>query len=149
MDVNNCRCQSGDSYEVWTEASSGDPVSLGFSDLGCEAQPLDSNQEVGPCGPGDRGREIRLGFDTRPGEAGVESVTLTVCYDRETSVNIWSRHNLWDEIEARSDKNPIIQVLLSSSKVLNVTIFLFYFHVNVTKVNVNHSSTNIDLKNLF
>ena len=86
---------------------------------------MDSNLEVGPCGPGDRGREIRLGFDTRPGEAGVESVTLTVCYDRETSVNIWSRHNLWDEIEARSDKNPIIQVLLSSSKVLNVTIFLF------------------------
>ena len=56
---------------------------------------------VGPCGPEDRGTEIRLGFDTRPGEEGGESVTLTVCYDMETSVNLWSRHSLWDEIEAR------------------------------------------------
>ena len=96
-----CRCKSGDSYEVWTEASPGDPLSLGFADLGCEAQPLDSDLVVGLCGPEDKGTEIRLGFDTRPGEAGVESVTLTVCYDMETSVNIWSRHNLWDEIEAR------------------------------------------------
>ena len=56
---------------------------------------------VSLCGPEDRGTEIRLGFDTRPGEAGVESVTLNVCYDTETSVNLWSRHSLWDEIEAR------------------------------------------------
>ena len=96
-----CRCKSGDSYEVWTEASTGDPLSLGFAYLGCEAQPLDSDLVVGLCGPKEKGTEIRLGFDTRPGEAGVESVTLTVCYDMETSVNLWSRHNRWDEIEAR------------------------------------------------
>lgn len=86
---------------MWTEASSSEPLTLGFVDLGCEAQPLDSDLVVGHCGPENRGTEIRLGFDTRPGEAGVESVTLTVCYDAETSVNLWSRHNLWDEIEAR------------------------------------------------
>ena len=86
---------------MWSDASPTDPISLGFAELGCEAQPLDSNLVVGLCGPEDRGSEIRLGFDTRPGEAGVDSVTLTVCYDLETSVNIWSRHSLWDEIEAR------------------------------------------------
>ena len=76
-------------------------VTLGFGDLGCSSQPPDSNLAVGSCGPDNRGTEVNIGFDTRAAEEGVETVTLTVCYDVATSVNIWSRHSLWDEINAR------------------------------------------------
>ena len=76
-------------------------VTLGFGELGCSSQPPDSNLAVGSCGPDNRGTEVNIGFDTRVGEEGVETVTLTVCYDVATSVNIWSRHSLWDEINAR------------------------------------------------
>ena len=76
-------------------------MTLGFGELGCSSQPPDSNLAVGSCGPDNRGTEVNIGFDTRVGEEGVETVTLTVCYDVATSVNIWSRHSLWDEINAR------------------------------------------------
>ena len=80
---------------------SRDAVTLGFGELGCSSQPPDSNLAVGSCGPDNRGTEVNIGFDTRVGEEGVETVTLTVCYDVAASVNIWSRHSLWDEINAR------------------------------------------------
>ena len=37
--------------------------------------------------------------------SGIESVTLSVCYNVEKSENIWSRHSLWDEISARDHGN--------------------------------------------
>jgi len=36
---------------------------------------------------------------------GVETVTISVCFDTITSTNIWSRHSLWDEISARDHGN--------------------------------------------
>ena len=44
---------------MWTDSS--DPVTLGFADLGCSAQPLDSNQVVGTCGPNNEGTLIEIG----------------------------------------------------------------------------------------
>ena len=86
-------------------------VTLGFGELGCSSQPPDSNLAVGSCGPDNRGTEVNIGFDTRVGEEGVETVTLTVCYDVAASVNIWSRHSLWDEINARwgrGEEQPLL-----------------------------------------
>ena len=86
-------------------------VTLGFGELGCSSQPPDSNLAVGSCGPDNRGTEVNIGFDTRAGEEGVETVTLTVCYDVAASVNIWSRHSLWDEINARwgrGEEQPLL-----------------------------------------
>ena len=46
-----------------------------------------------------------IGFDTVPADSGIETAVLTVCYDVEKSINIWSRHTLWDEIRARDHNN--------------------------------------------
>ena len=96
------RCQAGQDFSVWPEGS--DPVSQSFSSLGCRSQPADSNEVVATCGPQQEAKEIQIGFDVWSSE-GLESVTVTVCYDTARSANLWSRHSLWDEISARDHGN--------------------------------------------
>jgi len=76
-----------------------------FKEMGCEAQPLDSNQVVGKCGPNDEGTEIIIGFDILPAHEGTETTVLTVCYDVERSANLWSRNTIWDEVNAQDHGN--------------------------------------------
>ena len=117
------RCQGGNKFEVWTDQTGDEIVELESRDFACRAQPADSNEVVGKmvnmvyvfltslceitgtCGPENKGTEIVLGFDTKPSHPGTETMVLTVCYDTDTSVNIWSRHSLWDEINARDHNN--------------------------------------------
>ena len=53
------RCIDGDSFEVWTDDTN--VVTLGFADLGCRAQPLDSNLAMGTCGPNNEGTLVDIG----------------------------------------------------------------------------------------
>ena len=76
-----------------------------FLALGCHSQPRDSNEVVSTCGAQGEGTEVNIGFDIRSEVGGVETVTITVCYDTARSINIWSRHSLWDEIDARDHSN--------------------------------------------
>jgi len=98
------RCSGGTNFQVWTEQNT-DEAELSFRDLGCSGQPLDSNEPLGNCGPNNEGIEVVIGFDTVPADSGIETAVLTVCYDVEKSINIWSRHTLWDEIRARDHNN--------------------------------------------
>jgi len=98
------RCMGNDNFDVWTDGNQ-DAVSLGFGDLGCRAQPVDSLETGKSCGPYNQGTIINIGFDTNSNVEGVETVTITVCFDTITSTNIWSRHSLWDEISARDHGN--------------------------------------------
>merc|ERR1719228_940896 len=93
---------SDNQFEVSSEHHTAE---LGFRDLGCKHQPENSNEIIGTCGPDNRGTEILIGFDILPRHNGTETMVLTVCYDTQTSVNIWSRHTLWDEISARDHGN--------------------------------------------
>eukprot|EP00091_Calanus_sinicus_P020910 TRINITY_DN5982_c0_g1_i1.p1 TRINITY_DN5982_c0_g1~~TRINITY_DN5982_c0_g1_i1.p1 ORF type:complete len:403 (+),score=107.57 TRINITY_DN5982_c0_g1_i1:79-1287(+) len=99
------RCLGGTEFEITYDDTDPSEIKMNFRDLGCEAQPLDSNEIVGTCGPNNEGKEIVIGFDMLPAHSGTEAAVLTVCYDTETSVNIWSRHSLWDEINARDHNN--------------------------------------------
>ena len=97
------QCEASDQFSVWLEGSTHNILS--FSQLGCRNQPVDSNQVVAVCGPKGEASEVEIGFDIRSEEAGVESVTITVCYDTNRSINLWSKHSLWDEISARDHGN--------------------------------------------
>ena len=89
---------------MWVDAMSDEAGST-FRDLGCRSQPRDSNEVVATCGAQGEGTEVNIGFDIRSEVGGVETVTFTVCYDTARSLNIWSRHSLWDEIDARDHGN--------------------------------------------
>ena len=82
-----------------------DDLTAKFIDLGCRAQPRDSDEVVDTCGAQGEGTQVNIGFDIRPEVGGLETVTITVCYDTARSINIWSRHSLWDEIDARDHGN--------------------------------------------
>ena len=97
------RCEGGEDLSVWLEGQ--DPVTLPFHSLGCSKQPADTNQVVNTCGPQDQATQVEIGFDVKSSQEGIESVTITVCYDTARSVNLWSRHSLWDEINARDHSN--------------------------------------------
>jgi len=99
------RCKGGHNFDVWTDQTGEEVDTLEFRDLGCREQPLDSNEIIGTCGPDNRGTLILIGFDILPRHNGTETMVLTVCYDTQTSVNIWSRHTLWDENSARDHGN--------------------------------------------
>jgi len=98
------KCLGDTSFEI-TNDDTDDVLEMGFKELGCEAQPLDSNEIIGTCGPKNEGSEIVIGFDILAAQEGTETAVLTVCYDTSTSVNIWSRHSLWDEINAKDHGN--------------------------------------------
>ena len=89
---------------MWVDVMSDEAGST-FRDLGCRSQPRDSNEVVATCGAQGEGTEVNIGFDIRSEVGGVETVTFTVCYDTARSLNIWSRHSLWDEIDARDHSN--------------------------------------------
>ena len=97
------RCLGEQEFSVWVEG--GDEITENFLDLGCRAQPRDSNEVVNTCGAQGEGTEVNIGFDIRSQVGGVETVTITVCYDTARSINIWSRHSLGDEIDARDHGN--------------------------------------------
>merc|ERR1712142_428712 len=98
------RCIQGTTFEISSDYT--DQVyEMKFKELGCEALPLDSNEVVGTCGPNDEGTEIIIGFDILPMEEGIETTLLSVCYDTKTSVNIWSRNTIWDEVNAQDHGN--------------------------------------------
>ena len=97
------RCKGGQDFSVWVEGEK--EVAVEFIGLGCRAQPRDSDEVVSTCGAQGEGTEVNIGFDIRSEVGGVETVTITVCYDTARSINIWSRHSLWDEIDARDHGN--------------------------------------------
>ena len=97
------RCKGGQDFSVWAEAE--EKLDINFLALGCRAQPRDSNEAVSTCGPQGEGTQVNIGFDIMSEVEGLETVTITVCYDTARSINIWSRHSLWDEIDARDHSN--------------------------------------------
>ena len=116
------RCVEGTTFEISSDYTD-DVFEMKFKEMGCEAQPVDSNQvvgrvpeldilkidnmvnNVGKCGPNDEGTEVIIGFDILPAHEGTETPVLTVCYDVKTSVNLWSRNTIWDEVNAQDHGN--------------------------------------------
>ena len=86
-------------FSVWVEGE--DELTENFINLGCRAQPRDSNEIVNTCGAQGEGTEVNIGFDIRSQVGGVEAVTITVCQDSKTAASLWARNNIFDEVRAQ------------------------------------------------
>ena len=54
------RCEDSGNFDVWTDDNQY-AVTLGFVDLGCRAQPVDSLETERSCGPENQGTIINIG----------------------------------------------------------------------------------------
>jgi hypothetical protein len=94
-------CRAGQQLTAYTEDTTGDPVDVAWSDLGCVKQPTDTVRVLGPCG--DAAEEIEIGFSVADNAERVSTISL--CFDQAASKTHWSRHTLWDEVRAGDHGN--------------------------------------------